>query len=461
MAREYPLTPRRVPRVETPFRRIVTEFPVPESIPILERLAAFEPLAMRGQPPVVWHRAEGFQVYDAWGNCWVDWSSGVLITNAGHGRPEVIDAIVNQARSRLLTNYCFPSEIRARLVERLASLLPEPLKKVFLLTTGSETIECAIKLARSWGVKQGGRSKHIIVSYENAFHGRTLGAQQAGGIPALKEWIINLDPGFVQVPFPDGVWTEDTSFEGFERALHERGVEPQNVAAVLLETYQGGTAAFAPVEYMQALRQWCTGHKALLICDEVQAGFGRTGTLWGFEHYGIVPDIACFGKGISSSLPISAVAGRPEVMDQFAPGTMTSTHTGNPVCCAAALASIETILRDGLVENARRVGALMHQKLNDLARRFPQIGAVMGKGLVAGVICINPATGEPDGDLAWEVVRRSVEKGVLMFSPVGYLGSTIKVAPPLVLTEAALEDSVAGFAEAFAEALAAQEAMVR
>jgi 4-aminobutyrate aminotransferase/(S)-3-amino-2-methylpropionate transaminase len=257
------------------------------------------------------------------------------------------------------------------------------------------------------------------------------------------------------------VWTEDTSFEGFERALHERGVEPQNVAAVLLETYQGGTAAFAPVEYMQALRQWCTGHKALLICDEVQAGFGRTGTLWGFEHYGIVPDIACFGKGISSSLPISAVAGRPEVMDQFAPGTMTSTHTGNPVCCAAALASIETILRDGLVENARRVGALMHQKLNDLARRFPQIGAVLGKGLVAGVICINPATGEPDGDLAWEVVRRSVEKGVLMFSPVGYLGSTIKVAPPLVLTEAALEDSVAGFAEAFAEALAAQEAMVR
>ncbi|MGB9604561.1 MAG: aspartate aminotransferase family protein [Bryobacteraceae bacterium] len=461
MSREYPLVPRRVPRVETPFRRIITELPVPESIPILERLAKYEPLAMRGQPPVVWHRAEGFQVFDAWGNCWVDWSSGVLITNAGHGRQEVVDAIVEQARSRLLTNYCFPSEIRARLVERLASLLPEPLKKVFLLTTGSETIECAIKLARSWGVKQGGRSKHVIVSYEKAFHGRTLGAQQAGGIPALKEWIINLDPGFVQVPFPDGFWTQDTSFDGFERALYELGVEPQNVAAVLLETYQGGTAAFAPVEYMKALREWCTGHKVLLICDEVQAGFGRTGTLWGFEHYGIVPDIACFGKGISSSLPISAVAGRPEVMDQFAPGTMTSTHTGNPVCCAAALASIETILRDGLVENSRRIGALLHQKLTELASRFPQIGAVLGKGMVAGVICVRPSTGEPDGDLAWEAVRRSVEKGVLMFSPVGYLGSTIKVAPPLVLTEAALEDSVAGFAEAFAEALATQEAAVR
>ncbi len=410
---------------------------------------------------MVWDHAEGFQVYDAWGNCWVDWSSGVLIANAGHGRQEIIEAVTAQARSRLLTNYCFPSEIRAQLVERLASLLPEPLKKVFLLTTGSETIECAIKLARAWGVKQGGRSKHVIVSFEKAFHGRTLGAQQAGGIPALKEWIINLDPGFVQVPFPDGFWTEDTSWEGFERALFERGVEPQNVAAVLLETYQGGTAAFAPVEYMQALRQWCTGHKALLICDEVQAGFGRTGTLWGFEHYGVVPDLACFGKGISSSLPISAVVGRPDVMDQFAPGTMTSTHTGNPVCCAAALASIEAVLKDDLPGNARRVGELLHQKLRALTAQFPQIGAVLGKGLVAGVICVRPGTREPDGELAWEAVRRSVEKGVLMFSPVGYQGSTIKVAPPLVLTEAAVEDSVAGFAEAFAEALAAQETMVR
>ncbi len=461
MPREYDLTPRRVPRIQTPFRRIVTDFPVPESLPILRRLAPAEPLAMRGQPPVVWDRAEGFQVYDAWGNCWVDWSSGVLIANAGHGRQEIIDAITAQARSRLLTNYCFPSEIRAQLAERLAGLLPEPLKKVFLLTTGSETIECAIKLARAWGVKQGGRSKHIIVSYDKAFHGRTLGAQQVGGIPALKEWIINLDPGFVQVPFPDGFWTEDTSWEGFERALFEQNVEPQNVAAVLLETYQGGTAAFAPVEYMQALRQWCTGHKALLICDEVQAGFGRTGTLWGFEHYGIVPDLACFGKGISSSLPISAVAGRPEVMDQFAPGTMTSTHTGNPVCCAAALASIEAVLKDDLVGNARCVGELLHQKLGALTARFPQIGAVLGKGLVAGVICVRPGTREPDGDLAWEVVRRSVEKGVLMFSPVGYQGSTIKVAPPLVLTEAALEDSVAGFTEAFAEALVTQEAVAR
>src|SRR5438128_1590735 len=156
MAKEFSLTPKRVPRVDTPFRKIGTEIPVPQSLPILEKLYAYEPVAMRGQPPIVWDHAEGFQVYDAWGNQWIDWSSGVLITNAGHGRKEIIDAINRQASSKLLTTYCFPSEVRARLVERIAGLLPDPLKKVFLLTTGSETVECAIKLCRSHGLKAGG-----------------------------------------------------------------------------------------------------------------------------------------------------------------------------------------------------------------------------------------------------------------------------------------------------------------
>jgi 4-aminobutyrate aminotransferase-like enzyme len=407
---------------------------------------------MRGQPPVVWDHAEGFQVYDAWGNQWIDWSSGVLIANAGHGRREIKDAIVRQVSSGLLTNYCFPSEIRSRLVERLATLLPEPLKKVFLLTTGSETVECAIKLCRSHGAKVGGRTKHVIVSYDKSFHGRTLGSQQAGGVPALKDWIVNLDPGFVQIPFPDGFRTADNSFEGFERALREHHVEPRDVAGVILETYQGGSAAFAPAAYMQALRRWCTTHDALLVCDEVQAGFGRTGTLWGFEHYGVVPDLALFGKGMSSSLPISAVAGRPDVMDLHPAGSMTSTHTGNPVCCAAALASIEIVVAEKLAENARQVGGVLHERLRALAARFPQIGRVDGKGLVAGVACVVGGTKEPDGDLAGEVVERCVERGVLMFSPVGFGGGTVKISPPLVIPETAILESVAVLEEVFTEA---------
>lgn len=461
MAREYDLIPRPVPRVESRHRRIVTDLPAPGSIAVLEKLHQFEPVAMRGQPPIVWDHADGFQVWDAWGNCWIDWSSGVLITNAGHGRPEIIEAIAGQAAARLLTSYCFATAIRAELVERLVSLLPAPLEKVFLLTTGSEAVECAIKLCRTHGVKAGGRSKNIIVSYDKAFHGRTLGSQQAGGIPALKEWIVNLDPGFVQVPFPDGFRLEDTSFDGFLRALADAGVAGPNVAGVILETYQGGSAAFAPPEYVGGLRKWCDGHKALLVCDEVQAGFGRTGTWWGFEHYGIVPDLATFGKGITSSLPLAAVAGRSDVMDLHPAGSMTSTHTGNPVCCAAALANIDAILKDDLAANARRVGATLHRRLAEMKRRFPQIGSVDGKGLVAGVACVRPPTKEPDADLAWDAVRRSVEKGVLLFSPVGFGGATIKICPPLVITEEAMVDSLDVFEEAFAEVAVAQEAVAR
>lgn len=459
MSRQFSLEPRYVPRVETALRRIATPIPVPESLPVLERLQRFEPVAMQGQPPVIWDRAEGFQVHDPYGNRWIDWSSGVLVTNAGHGRRELIDAITAQAQSGLLHNYCFPSAIRADLVERLSELLPEPLKKVFLLTTGSETVECAIKLCRTHGVKVGGRQKNVIVSFDKAFHGRTLGSQQAGGIPALKEWIVNLDQGFVQVPFPDGFRTPDTSFDFFLKSLGDAGVEVSNIAGVILETYQGGSAAFAPPEYMQSLRQWTAGHRILLVCDEVQAGFGRTGTMWGFEHYGIVPDLITLGKGISSSLPLAAVAGPAHIMDLHPPGSMTSTHTGNPVCCAAALASIDVILREGLVEHSRRAGARMHERLRALQDRWPQVGSVDGKGLVAGVSCVKPGGKEPDGDLAFDVVRACVEKGVLLFSPVGFGGGTVKIAPPLTITAEAIDESCGVLEEAFAECLESAKAL--
>jgi 4-aminobutyrate aminotransferase-like enzyme len=221
-----------------------------------------------------------------------------------------------------------------------------------------------------------------------------------------------------------------------------------------METYQGGSAAFAPPPYMQALRQWCTGHRALLVLDEVQSAFGRCGAMFGWEHYGVVPDVACFGKGLSGSLPISAVAARADVMDLHPPNSMTSTHTGNPVCCAAAMASIDLIVAENLAGNARRMGAILHGELGALAQRFRNIGRVEGKGLVAGVACVKPGTREPDGDLAWRVVERSIEKGVLMFAPVGYGGATIKICPPLVITERAFRESLHAFAESLEECCA-------
>jgi 4-aminobutyrate aminotransferase/(S)-3-amino-2-methylpropionate transaminase len=448
------LIPRKVPPVQTKYRRIVTPIPVPESLPILERLHRFEPRSMGGQPPVVWDRAEGIQVFDRWGNQWLDWSCGVLVTNAGHGHPRIRQAITEQVSRGLMHNYCFPSEVRAELVEALARVAPEGLKKVFLLTTGSEACECALKLARTWGLGIGGEGKITLVSFVGAFHGRTLGAQMAGGIPALKQWIVNLDKNIVQVPFPDGFRCPDTRFELFEESLARQQIRPEMVAGVISETYQGGNASFAPPEYMQKLRAWCDRHQALLIFDEVQAGFGRTGKYWGFEHYGVTPDLICCGKGISSGLPISAVIGRSDVMDLYPPGAMTSTHTGNPICAVSALANLRVIEEENLVERAGVMGGILQRELRRIGRRFPQrIGAVHGKGMVASLHLVKPGGTEPDAPTASAVVRRAVEKGLMLFAPVGFGGASVKIAPPLVTPEEPLREGIATIEEALEEVL--------
>ena len=451
MGKPYPMTPRKVKPVRTRNRVIQTKIPVPESLPILRRLRKYEPVSMTGQPLVVWDRAIGCHVYDKWGNKWLDWSSCVLVANAGHGRKEIVDAVVRQAKHRLIASYCFPTEIRSLLAERLVKLSPKQIDKCFLLTTGSETTECAIKLARTYGRSVGGKRKIGIVSFEKAFHGRTMGAQMIGGIPSLKEWIVNLDKDMVQVPFPDGYWNEDTSFEGFLKALRKQKMPVSRIAGVISETYQGGGADFARKTFMQKLRRWCTTNKIVMIDDEVQAAFGRTGTLWGFEHYGIVPDLVCCGKGITSSLPLSAVLGRKKYMDQYGPAEMTSTHTGSPVCAAAALASIDLIVREKLYRNAAKIGRVLQKGLAKIAKKYPDVvGCVHGKGLVAGVHIVKKGKKQKDPDLAWEAVRACVERGLLMFAPVG--GSTIKIAPPLTMTTAQMEEGLAVLDEALAEA---------
>jgi 4-aminobutyrate aminotransferase-like enzyme len=439
MGREFSIEPREVPRVETKYRRIVTPIPHPDSLATLHKLREFEPVSMRGQPPLVWNRAEDIFVFDGYGNQWLDWSSGVLVTNAGHGPREIREAIIAQVQSGLLHNYCFPSRQRAELVERLAGIAPAGLKKVFLLTTGSEATECAIKLSRAAGLRRGGKKKIGIIGFQRGFHGRTLGAQLAGGIPGQKSWIVNEDPAFIQMPFPDGYWTEDTSFEAFLKELSGRGLAPDQIAGVLMETYQGVGPDFAPVEYVHKLVDWCREHQIVLTFDEVQAGFGRTGKFWGFEHYGVTPDLICCGKGITSSLPLSAVIGRAEILDQFPPGSMTSTHTGNPVCIAAALASLRKILDDDLTGNAARLEKPLRDGLARIQARHPEvIGHYSARGLVAGLQMVRPGKKEPDHDLAHAVINICFRQGLLFFAPVGAWGQTVKIAPPLSLPEEAL-----------------------
>ncbi len=456
MGKEFSIEPRPVPPVETKYRRIVTPLPHPDSVPTLEKLRTFEPISMRGQPPLVWDRAEDIFVYDKYGNRWLDWSSGVLVTNAGHAAPEVCQAIIDQVNSHLLHSYVFPNEERAALAELLAGVAPDGLKKVFLLTTGSEATECAIKLSRSMGIQRGGKGKIGIVGFARGFHGRTLGAQQAGGMAGQKSWIVNEDPSILNAPFPDGYWQADPSFDTFLKTIAERGLKPENIAGVMMETYQGVGPDFAPVEYVRRLAEWCQQNQVVLVFDEVQAGFGRTGKFWAFEHYGVTPDLICCGKGISSSLPISAVIGRAEIMDQFGPGSMTSTHTGNPVCCAAALASVSKILRENLAGNAARLETPLLEGLKKIQTKHPAIiGHITARGLVGGMQTVKSGTREPDHDLAHSIIERCFHKGLLFFAPVGAWGQTVKISPPLTIPRAALEEGLSVLSEATDEAAAA------
>jgi 4-aminobutyrate aminotransferase-like enzyme len=452
MGREFPLTPREVPPVSTTYRRIKTPIPAPESIPRLEKLRQHEPTSMGGQPPIIWHEGEGFLLRDPYGNQWIDFSAGVLVASMGYGHPRVIEAMRKQLETGLYHTYCFANEPRIELVEKLAAMAPAPLEKVFLLSTGSEATECAMKLAFTSPLRKGQGGKTHLVTFENGFHGRTLGAQLAGGSPGLKDWIPGTHPEYVQVPFPDGFRTPDTSFDLFEKSLAKLGVAPDSVCGVMTETYQGCNAQMFPPEYAKRLRKWCDDHGALLIFDEIQAAFGRTGKMFGFEHLGVSPDLITCGKGISGGMPLSAVIGRKEVMDLYGPGQMTSTHTANPICCAATLANLQALEDEDAVGNAARLAPRLAEACAAMAEGSRgRIGKSAAVGLVGALQFVTPGTTNPDHDTAWEIVRRSVESGVMLFAPVGVGGGAIKINPPLTITREALDEGLAVVADAVKE----------
>ncbi len=452
---KYNLTPVVVPHVATKFRKIKTKLPVPESLKVFKTLSESEPVSMMGQPPIVWDKAEGFQVYDKWGNKWIDWSSGVLITNAGHGRKEIIKALKEILDRKLLATYVFIHEKRAELTKMLQAISPDPANYlVFLLSTGSEATENCIKLAKTWAFEKHGPQKKYFVSFNNAFHGRTLGAQLAGGNPKLKTWIVDEGKTFIQVPFPDGYKNENTSFDLFLTTLAEKGIKPEEIAGVMTESYQGVGPDFLPVEYAKKLEAFCLENDIITIYDEVQSGFGRTGKMFCYEHYGIKPDLIACGKGISSSLPISAVIGRKDIMSLYAPGSMTSTHSASPLPVVAAVESLRIIRREKLVEKAASLGEILIPELTRIRNKYPEVlGCIHGKGLVAGIQVVKKGTKVPDSEMALKINEKCFHKGLLMFAPVGIAGECLKIAPPLMISEEALREAIGVFGEACDEIL--------
>jgi 4-aminobutyrate aminotransferase-like enzyme len=300
-----------------------------------------------------------------------------------------------------------------------------------------------------------GPQKKYFLTFSGSFHGRTLGAQLAGGIPALKNWIQEERQNFIQVPFPDGYRQTDTSFDVLLNSLNEQGIKPENIAGMMTESYQGIGPNFLPYEYAQELEKFCKKYDIVSIYDEVQAGFGRTGKMFTYEHYDVTPDLIACGKGISSSLPLSAVIGRKDIMELYGPGSMTSTHSASPLPVTAAIVSLKVIQEKKLVDNAAELGGILFSELERIQKKYPDVlGITMGKGFVMGIQCVISGTKEPNGELAQKINEKAFHKGLLMFAPVGLGGSCLKIAPPLCTTKEALLEGIQTFEEAVDEILA-------
>ncbi len=405
--------------------------------------------------PFVMAEGRGARVWDVDGNEYLDFTSGIGVTSTGHRHPEVIEAIKEQLNLFLHmsgTDFYYPQQVElAETLNRLAPISDPTL--VFFTNSGAESIEAAIKLAR-YATKR----PHII-AFRNAFHGRTMGAlsltaskvvQRRGFAPLLPE-VTHVNYGYcyrcpLNLTYPS---CNVACVREIEEELFRAEVPPDQVAAIFVEPVQGeGGYIVPPKEWMQALRELCDRHGILLVADEVQTGFGRTGKMFAMEHFEVEPDIIAVAKGIASGMPLGAIIARRSLMS-WPPGAHASTFGGNPVSCAAALATIR-LLENSLVDNAAKVGAYMLDKLKEMQARHPSMGDVRGLGLMIGVELVRDReTKERARDIRDWVVQRCFEKGLLI------LGAGVNVArfiPPLIITEADVDEALTIFEEALTEA---------
>lgn len=449
----FDLTPQETPRIETRYRRIRTPLPAPETTADLRKASSLFPEVNCYQPPVIWDSADRFTIRDRAGNQWIDFTSTAVMTNTGHGHPAIRDAVVRHvSEGGLMGQFSFASDIRIELAERLVDLAPDHCDKVYFWTVGSEAIECALRLARERGLQRSPERFHIL-THQADYHGWTLGAHQMSGDSARKPWLATPDSAIHHLPFPrlPGETPESVDWSAFLdqnlARMAEQGITPDRICGVFIETLQGWGAVPLPTDYVQALRRWADAHDILLIFDEVQTGFARTGRLFAHEHYGVRADLICIGKGLTSTLPLAAVLGPGDVLDLLPPAEITTTHAAHPVSCAAALANLNVIFGENLIAESERKGRIAETELQQLAGRFPQlIDDVEGLGLLRGIHIRNPQTGklcrETARDLTWEGVKH----GVMLFQ---VNRPSIKVCPPLVIDDDALIEGIRTLGDAF------------
>ena len=432
---------------------IRTEIPGPRSREILARheRAVARPLAVAF--PVVAHEARGALVTDVDGNTFVDFTGGVGVMNVGHSHPRVVDAIQEQAARFTHTDYTVvPYEPYVDLAERLGALVPieGPVKAGFF-NSGAEAVENAVKIARL------ATGRPAVVAFEGGFHGRTLMALSLTSKPhPYKAGMGPFSAEVYRAPYPNGYRGPDaaTALAALER-LFVAQVAAEQVAAIVFEPQQGeGGFVAAPAEFVGGLRRICDENGIVLVADEVQTGFGRTGLMFAMKHYGVEPDLVVLAKSIAAGLPLSAVVGRAELMDAPHEGAIGGTYVGNPVALAAGIAVLDAFEEDGLLERAVAVGDALRARMLAWQERFAAIGDVRGLGAMLALELVRDrATKEPAPDLAAAVIGAATQRGLLLLK-AGLHGNCIRVLCPLAITDGELDEAAGAWEAALESVLA-------
>jgi 4-aminobutyrate aminotransferase len=419
--------------------KLKTALPGPNARRILEGDEKYISPSYTRSYPLVAKRGRGIVVEDVDGNEFFDFSAGIAVVATGHCHPEVVSAIQKQAGELIhMSGTDFYYEAMVTLAERLSKIAPMPgPHKIYYGNSGTEAVEGALKLARYHTKRQ------QVIAFFGAFHGRTMGALSlTASKPQQKRRFSPLVPGVTHVSYPDlyraGVGSQDAEkfalgcARYIEDKLFKTILAPEEVAAIFVEPIQGeGGYVVAPTIFMQELRRICDKHGILLVLDEVQSGIGRTGKWFAVEHTGVHPDIVCMAKGIASGMPLGVTMSRAEIMD-WVPGSHASTFGGNPVCIAAALATLDVIEKEGLMRNSQEVGDHMLKRMADWPKKHRIVGDVRGRGLMIGVEIVKDQKTREYGAIERDrIVEQAFERGVLF---LGCGPSTVRIAPPLIVT---------------------------
>ena len=435
-------------------RVLVTEIPGPRSKELSERRKAAVASGVSSAAP--FYVADGFGaiVRDVDGNCLIDLGSGIAVTSVGHGVPAVVEAV--RAQAAQFTHSCFmvaPYEGYVAVCERLAELTPgDHEKRSALFNSGAEAVENAVKIARH------ATGRAAVAVFDHAYHGRTnLTMALTAKVMPYKHRFGPFAPEVYRAPMsyplrdPEGLTGEQAA----KRAIDELSVQvgTANLACVVIEPIQGEGGFVVPAPgFLPAIATWCKENAIVLVADEIQTGFGRTGAWFASEHEGVVPDLVTTAKGIAAGLPLAAVTGRAELMDAVHSGGLGGTYGGNPVACAAALAAIDTMRELDLPSAARRIENAVRPRLDALHKSHTAVADVRGRGAMLAIEITRPGTLEPDAASAQKVLQRCYAQGVIALT-CGTWGNVVRLLPPLVIGEALLDEGLDVFESAVADVL--------